>query len=248
MGAADLVLVGGVEHMGHHAMGDEVEFNPRFVSERLIDESAAVMGQTAENLHDAFPQLTREAADRYAAESQRRAAAAWDDPDGVMSRTVVPMSVFGDEGWRVAARDEFLRPETTVEGLATLRTPFRAGRPRHRRQLRRAHGRRHRRPARRRGVGRGARPRAGDAARRLRLHRRRAAPDGHRPRPGDRARPRPGRADDRRRRPLRAERAVRGPGADLVRRARRRPGRSAAQPATAARSPAATRSPPPACA
>ena len=45
--------------MGHHAMGAEVDFNPRFVSERLIDESAAVMGQTAENLHDAFPQLTK---------------------------------------------------------------------------------------------------------------------------------------------------------------------------------------------
>src|SRR6185312_9094189 len=77
MGAADLVIVGGVEHMGHHAMGAEVEFNPRFVSERLIDESAAVMGQTAENLHDEFPQLTKEAADAYAVESQRRAGRAW---------------------------------------------------------------------------------------------------------------------------------------------------------------------------
>jgi acetyl-CoA acyltransferase len=37
------------------------------------------------------------------------------------------MSVFTDEGWKVAARDEFLRPETTMEALAELRTPFRAG-------------------------------------------------------------------------------------------------------------------------
>ena len=37
------------------------------------------MGQTAENLHDVFPQLTREDADRYALRSQQRAAAAWDD-------------------------------------------------------------------------------------------------------------------------------------------------------------------------
>ena len=96
MGAADIVLVGGVEHMGHHEMGAEVDFNPRFVSERMIDESAAVMGQTAENLHDAFPQLTKEAADRYAVESQRRASAAWGEQDGVMAHTVVPMSVFGE--------------------------------------------------------------------------------------------------------------------------------------------------------
>ena len=125
MGAADVVLVGGVEHMGHHPMGEDVDFNPRFVAERIVDESAAVMGQTAENLHDAFPHLTKEAADAYAVESQRRAAKAWED--GVMDEIVVPMSVFGDEGWTVAGRDEFLRPDTTMEGLAGLRTPFRVG-------------------------------------------------------------------------------------------------------------------------
>jgi len=46
MGAADVVLVGGVEHMGRHPMGADVDFNPRFVAERIVDESAAVMGQT----------------------------------------------------------------------------------------------------------------------------------------------------------------------------------------------------------
>jgi len=125
MRAADVVLVGGVEHMGHHPMGADVDFNPRFVAERIVDDSAAVMGQTAENLHDAFPHLTREAADAYAVESQRRAGKAWDD--GVMDDIVVPMSVFTEEGWKVADRDEFLRPDTTLEALATLRTPFRAG-------------------------------------------------------------------------------------------------------------------------
>jgi acetyl-CoA acyltransferase len=125
MGAADVVLVGGIEHMGHHPMGEDVDFNPRFVSERIVDESAGVMGQTAENLHDAFPHLTKEAADAYAVESQRKAGTAWDA--GVMDELVVPMSVFTDEGWKVAARDEFLRPDTTVEALAGLRTPFRAG-------------------------------------------------------------------------------------------------------------------------
>ncbi len=124
MGAADVVLVGGVEHMGHHPMGDDVDFNPRFLSERIVDESAAVMGQTAENLHDRFPELTREVADEYALRSQQRATAAW--ADGVMAETVVPMSVFTDSGWAMADRDEFLRPDTTLEGLAALSTPFRA--------------------------------------------------------------------------------------------------------------------------
>src|SRR3954453_15875769 len=36
MGAADLVLAGGIEHMGHHPMGEDVDFNPRFVAERLL--------------------------------------------------------------------------------------------------------------------------------------------------------------------------------------------------------------------
>src|SRR5919201_7124115 len=81
-GAVDVALAGGVEHMGHHPMGDDVDFNPRFVSERLIDESAAVMGQTAENLHDEFPELTKADADAFALRSQRRASAAWEN--GVM--------------------------------------------------------------------------------------------------------------------------------------------------------------------
>jgi acetyl-CoA acyltransferase len=125
MGAAELVLAGGIEHMGHHPMGADVDFNPRFVSERLVDTSAITMGATAENLHDRFPQLTKEGADAFAVQSQHRAAAAWSN--GVMRETVVPMSVFTDEGWQQADRDEFLRPETSMEGLAELPTPFRAG-------------------------------------------------------------------------------------------------------------------------
>ena len=66
MGAADVVLAGGIEHMGHHPMGEDVDFNPRFVAERLVDTSAVTMGATAENLHDRFPQLTKEDADAYA--------------------------------------------------------------------------------------------------------------------------------------------------------------------------------------
>jgi acetyl-CoA acyltransferase len=125
LGACDVVLAGGVEHMGHHPIADEVDFNPRFVAERLVDPSAVTMGATAENLHDRFPQITKEDADAFAVRSQQRAALAWEN--GVMRETVVSMSVFTDGGWRLADRDEFLRPETSMEGLAGLRTPFRAG-------------------------------------------------------------------------------------------------------------------------
>ncbi|HKD32082.1 MAG TPA: thiolase family protein [Gaiellaceae bacterium] len=125
MGAAGVVLAGGIEHMGHHPMGEDVDFNPRFVAERLVDPSAVTMGATAENLHDRFPQLTKQDADAFAVRSQHRAAAAWQN--GVMRETVVPMSVFTDEGWQAADADEFLRPDTSMEGLADLPTPFRPG-------------------------------------------------------------------------------------------------------------------------
>jgi acetyl-CoA acyltransferase len=125
MGAADVILAGGVEHMGRHPMLEDVEYNPRFVAERLIDPSAATMGQTAENLHDRFPQLTKDDADAYAVRSHHRLAEAWQN--GVMRETVVPMSVFTEDGWREADRDEFLRPDTSLEAISDLPTPFRPG-------------------------------------------------------------------------------------------------------------------------
>src|SRR5438270_8116452 len=125
LGACDIVLAGGVEHMGHHPLAEEVDFNPRFVAERLVDTSAVTMGATAENLHDRFPHITRRDADSFAVRSQQRSAAAWEN--GVMRETGVPMTVVTDDGWKSADRDEFLRPDTSLEGLANLRAPFRPG-------------------------------------------------------------------------------------------------------------------------
>jgi acetyl-CoA acyltransferase len=125
MGAADVILAGGVEHMGRHPMLEDVEYNPRFVAERLIDPSAATMGQTAENLHDRFPQITKVDADAYAVRSHHRLAEAWQN--GVMRETVVPMAVHTDSGWREADNDEFLRPGTSLELIRDLPTPFRPG-------------------------------------------------------------------------------------------------------------------------
>ena len=123
-GATDVAIAGGVEHMGRHPMGEGVDPNPRFVSEKLVDTSALVMGATAENLHDRFPQITRERADAYALGSQRKVAAAY--AAGKIQPDLVPMAVrSAAKGYGLATADEPPRADTTAEGLAGLKTPFR---------------------------------------------------------------------------------------------------------------------------
>jgi acetyl-CoA acyltransferase len=124
LGAADVAIAGGVEHMGRHPMGEGVDPNPRFISERIVDTSALSMGATAENLHDRFPAITRERADAYAAASQRKLAQAY--ADGKIQPDLVPVAVRTAElGWGLATRDEPPRPDTTAEALKNLKTPFR---------------------------------------------------------------------------------------------------------------------------
>jgi len=125
VGAYDVVVAGGVEHMGHHPMGEGVDPNPRIVAEKLVDPSALVMGATAENLHDRFPLLTKERCDAFAAASQEKYAKAL--ANGKIDADLVPMATRSvDQGWGLATGDEPPRPGTTVEELATLKTPFRA--------------------------------------------------------------------------------------------------------------------------
>jgi acetyl-CoA acyltransferase len=125
MGAYDLAIAGGVEHMGNHPMGDGIDPNPRYLAEKIVDTDALQMGATAERLHDKFPHLTKERADKYALASQQKTAAAYSankiQPDliPVATRTV-------ELGWGVATVDEPPRPQTTLEALAALKTPFRA--------------------------------------------------------------------------------------------------------------------------
>jgi acetyl-CoA acyltransferase len=122
-GQNDVVIAGGVEHMGHHPMGQGVDPNPRFLSEQLVDAEALNMGNTAERLHDRYPQYTKERADRFALASQQKAAKAYED--GNFARDLVPVAIESEAGWGLADRDEHLRPDTTMEGLAGLKTPFR---------------------------------------------------------------------------------------------------------------------------
>jgi acetyl-CoA acyltransferase len=123
LGAFDIAIAGGVEHMGHHPMAATADPNPRFLVDRLVSEDALVMGKTAENLHDMFPEITKEMADEYAMLSQQRTAKAY--KDGKIAQMIVPMSVYTPEGWVVADRDQQPRPKTTMEALRDLKTPFR---------------------------------------------------------------------------------------------------------------------------
>ena len=128
MGAIDIAIAGGVEHMGNHPMGELMDPNPRYLAEKLVEQDALAMGATAERLHDRFPQLTKERADAYALNSQMKTAKAY--ADGKIQRDLIPTAARSPElGWGIATVDEAPRPATTMEGLAGLKTPFRpAGR------------------------------------------------------------------------------------------------------------------------
>jgi acetyl-CoA acyltransferase len=126
VGAADVAIAGGVEHMGHHPMGLDADPNPRFMSEKLVAADALNMGVTAENLHDRFPRLTRDRADAYGVASQRRYAQAL--ASGRIEPDLVPVALRDPErGWGLATADEPPRPGTTVEAIRALPTPFRPG-------------------------------------------------------------------------------------------------------------------------
>ena len=123
IGAYDMALAGGVEHMGHHPMGEGADPNPRFLAEKLVDPSAMNMGNTAEKIHDRFPHLTKERSDAFAVASQKKAAKAYEE--GKIQRDLIPVSAASDEGWSLVTTDELLRPDSTVEGMKDLKTPFR---------------------------------------------------------------------------------------------------------------------------
>jgi acetyl-CoA acyltransferase len=123
-GAYDVAIAGGVEHMGRHPMGEGVDPNPRFLSERIVDTSALVMGSTAENLHDRFPHISKARCDAFAVASQEKVAKAY--AEGKVQPDLVEVATRSvEKGWGLASKDEPPRPGTTLEDLAALKTPFR---------------------------------------------------------------------------------------------------------------------------
>jgi len=122
-GMADCLIAGGVEHMGHLPMGFMRDPHPR-AEELLGGPSAFNMGMTAENIHDRYPQFTKDMADEYAwycQEKTDRAIRA-----GKMKDMLIPIEVEMADGTKgTAGSDQPPRPGTTLEGLAGLKTPFR---------------------------------------------------------------------------------------------------------------------------
>jgi acetyl-CoA acyltransferase len=122
-GMADCLIAGGVEHLGHVPMGFMRDHHPR-AEEVMGDGSALVMGQTAENIHDRFPEFTREKADAYAADSQQKTKEAVEN--GKMKNMIIPIkTTLADATPCIADTDQHPRPDTTVEKLAQLKPVFR---------------------------------------------------------------------------------------------------------------------------
>lgn len=140
-GACDVVMAGGVESMSNieyyttdmrwGARSGSVKFYDRLDRGRERSQPEHRFGyisgmiETAENLARDYD-IAREAADHFAAESHRRAAAAWDE--GRFADEVVPISVPQRRGDpMIFARDEGIRPDTTPESLAKLRVLMKDG-------------------------------------------------------------------------------------------------------------------------
>ncbi len=141
VGMYDVALAGGVEHMGHHPIGANADPNPRFVAEKMVDPGALNMGVTAERIFDRFPHLTKERSDRYGMLSQHKAQAAYDagkiQPDLVLGRHQGRRRRVGsgDRGRGPPPADDDGGPRGAQDALPSAR-------PRDRRYVLAAHGRR----------------------------------------------------------------------------------------------------------
>jgi acetyl-CoA acyltransferase len=98
----------------------------RFVNPEMAKRyGTASMPETAENVAAAY-HVDRYSQDKFALRSQRRAAAA--QKAGIFAEEIVPVHVPQPKGpCKVVCQDEHMRPDTTIEALAKLPTPFREG-------------------------------------------------------------------------------------------------------------------------
>ena len=132
LGEAQIVVAGGMESMSQAPyLLTGARFGYRLGHGMLVDSLLAEgltdafhdchMGITAENIAREYG-IGREEQDRYAVESQRRAALAWET--GAFADEIIPVEVPARQGSELVTRDEHPRPETTLEGLLRLRPAF----------------------------------------------------------------------------------------------------------------------------
>lgn len=131
LGEAGAVLTGGMESMSqapHVLRGARWGFR---LGEGKLEDSLMValldthcgyyMAQTAENLATKYG-ISRQEQDEFAMTSQKRAAAAWEQ--GAFKDEVVPVELKGRKGTTLFEKDDHMRPDTTMDGLAKLKPAF----------------------------------------------------------------------------------------------------------------------------
>ena len=136
-GEAEFMLAGGVESMTRapFVMGKATEafsrssevydttIGWRFINKQMQKiYGTDAMPETGENVAEEF-QISRQDQDKFAYRSQMRAAKA--QADGFFAKEIAPVTIKGRKGDTVVDKDEHPRADTTLEGLAKLKTPFR---------------------------------------------------------------------------------------------------------------------------
>jgi acetyl-CoA C-acetyltransferase len=132
-GDADLIVAGGMESMSrapHLLFGTRTgwKYGDQKAVDAMIHDGLWCayenwhMGEAAEHIA-AKCGVSRAEQDRFAAQSQQRAAAAWER--GAFEAEVVPVTIGSGPKAKTLARDESIRPDTTVGGLTKLKPAFR---------------------------------------------------------------------------------------------------------------------------
>ncbi len=138
-GHGDVFIAGGVENMtrgpwvisktsvpfGRDAQMFDSSFGWRFVNPLMKEQYGVdAMGETAENLLEGNASITREHQDQFALRSQQKATAA--QANGRLAKEIAPVSIPQRKGDALLfAQDEFVKPKSTLEGLAGLKPAFR---------------------------------------------------------------------------------------------------------------------------
>ncbi|MFZ7115755.1 MAG: 3-oxoadipyl-CoA thiolase [Bacteroidota bacterium] len=138
VGDAEMIIAGGVENMtrgpwvmsktstpyGRDAQLFDSSFGWRFINPKMKEQFGVdAMGETAENLVDR-DKISRVDQDKFSFNSQQKAKAAQER--GRFAKEIVPVEIPQKKGEvKMFDKDEFMKPDTTLEGLSKLKASFR---------------------------------------------------------------------------------------------------------------------------